>query len=190
MQYDYNYMKTIFKNKGYILLDKEYKNLKQKVNYICERHKDFGIQTTTYAQAISYEKQCRVCKNKEILNRSRYNIALKEKVFIELCHNKNLVYQGFLVNEFKSVNIYYICKVHYEKGIQHMRDDHLKRGVGCPYCANKIITTDDLKNDPRIKNIEILGEYERDNKKIKCKCLKCGKILYMTPNHLKKWQRL
>lgn len=72
----------------------------------------------------------------------------------------------------------------YRKGVQKIRLDHLKKGVQCPYCKHKHITTQDLINDPRIQDVEILGEYIRNDIKIKCRCKKCGRILYITPNHL------
>lgn len=133
MQYNYNYMKKIFEDKGYILLDNEYKNLKQKVNYICKKHKEFGVQTTTYEQAVNYNKQCRICKNQEILNRSRYNIMSRENGFIELCHKNKWIYQGYNVEK-GYVYIYYICLNHIRYNVQRIREDHLLEGVKCPYC--------------------------------------------------------
>lgn len=133
IQYDLNYMKELFKSKGYELLNTEYKRVKDNANFICLKHPEVGIQTTRFENAILAKKQCKVCKAEEIKNREQYKIKLREPTFIDICHKNNWVYQGC-----GSINgithIYYICKNHIKNGTQKIRVDHLLEGVKCPYC--------------------------------------------------------
>lgn len=70
--------------------------------------------------------------------------------------------------------------------IWYSTPDNLLRGYGCPKCAGKCRTTksfcEELKNiNP---DIEILGEYKRNDSKIKCLCKKHDYLFYSTPSHL------
>lgn len=187
MKYNYEYIKECFEDKDYTLLSKEYHSTKDKLKYICNKHITYGEQITNSIQLLSYKKQCRLCKNEELSERENNKYIKNEKELIEMCNNNNWEYKGRNpINGYSYIK--YICNYHQNKGVQLIRKDHLKDGVKCPYCKHKKLTTIDLINDKRIKDIEILGEYTKNNKKIKCKCKKCNSILYITPNSLKNGQ--
>lgn len=157
LKYDLNYMQELFRSKGYKLLNKEYKRLKDNAEFICLKHSEKGIQTTRFENAISFEKQCRFCKNKEIKDRENYKIRQKEKIFIDICHQNNWIYQGC-----KTINgityIYYICKKHIKNGVQKIRTDHLNDGIKCPYC-NISKGEERIEQFLLVKNIKYQREY-------------------------------
>ena len=43
-----NDVKQEFSKKGYILISTKYKNKNTKLEFMCEKHKEYGIQTVTY----------------------------------------------------------------------------------------------------------------------------------------------
>lgn len=164
-KYNLEYMKELFKNKGYELLNNEYKSVKDSANFICLKHTDIGIQTTKFENAIHYNKQCKICKLQEIKNREMYKIKMKENIFIEICHQNGWFYHGCeTINQV--TYIYYICKSHITNGIQKIRTDHLFEGIKCPYCNIS-------KGEERIEiflknnNIKYYREYTFDDCKNK-----------------------
>ena len=60
-------------------------------------------------------------------------------------------------------------------------------GSGCPRCArNGIYTQEEFVNKLRVVNphIQVVSDYIRSAKPIKCKCLICGHVWETTPNNL------
>lgn len=156
MEYNIEYVKECFKNKGYILLNKEYKNMRDKLYYICDKHTELGVQETNFWQVKNYNKQCKKCKTIDISNRMKYETSKKEDIFISICHNNDWIYQG--VSSIHSVNyIFYICKSHIKQGIQKIRIDHFLEGVKCPYCN---ISKGEEKIEKFLKNKHI--QYQRE----------------------------
>lgn len=157
MEYNIEYVNEYFRNKGYTLLNKEYKNMRDKLYYICNKHTELGVQETNFWQVKNYNKQCKECKAEDIRNRERYNIAKREWKFIDICHKNNWVYQGF--SSIHSVNyIFYICKSHIGQGVQKIRIDHFLNGVKCPYC-NISKGEEKIENFLKSKHIQYQREY-------------------------------
>jgi len=57
---DFNEVKNTFQNKGFILLEKEYINNSVPMKFICIKHKELGIQESTYT-TVKYNSGCRGC---------------------------------------------------------------------------------------------------------------------------------
>lgn len=51
----------ICKQKGYTILTKNIKSVDDKIEYICNQHKDYGVQTTTLYGLRKYDKNCKLC---------------------------------------------------------------------------------------------------------------------------------
>lgn len=60
-RYDYEVVKRDFENKNYTLVSTEYKNKNEKLDYICNKHKDLGIQRVSYASLKLNLCNCRSC---------------------------------------------------------------------------------------------------------------------------------
>ena len=56
-------VKKIFTDKGYVLLSKasEYKNNKSQLRYICNKHREIGVQKTNYELLARNENNCHSC---------------------------------------------------------------------------------------------------------------------------------
>lgn len=184
-KYDYIYVKNKFEEKNYILLEEKYINIKFKMKYLCNVHKDYGIQEVSFARIISSESTCYKCKANNISDRQIKSNEYRKKELKPICDKLNLIYI-----DYKHVDGYlyagFICKKHKEKGVQYSRKDQLKKEtIGCKYCSNKIIDINDLKNHKGLaSNVEVIGKYIKSSIPIECKCKICGNIWKDTPNHL------
>jgi len=98
-----------------------------------------------------------------------------EEIAIELCKKFNLQFIGLKVINYRPY-IEFICNIHKDKGIQCKRFDHFKKSKnGCPYCYGLYQTTEDLINNPKLREeVIVLGEFKKDNIKIECRCKICG----------------
>ena len=66
--YAIEYVKNQFENKDYTLLSQEYKNKNSKLDFICNKHQELGIQKVTFASFTKNECNCFICKSE---NRSK-----------------------------------------------------------------------------------------------------------------------
>lgn len=102
--------------------------------------------------------------------------------------NKNIKILG-MYNGVKN-KIETLCLI--DNHIWYPTPRNLLRGSGCPECFSKIRGLKIRKTHEEFirefnlinKDIEILGQYEKSNKNILCKCKKCNKELLITPNSL------
>lgn len=53
-----------FEEKDYILISTVYENLNGKLDYICNKHKELGIQQTTYKLIKTRKNNCESCKKR------------------------------------------------------------------------------------------------------------------------------
>lgn len=161
MEYNIEYVNEYFRNKGYTLLNKEYRNMRDKLYYMCDKHTELGVQETNFWQVKNYNKQCKKCKAEDIKNREQYNIAKREWKFIDICHKNNWAYQG--CSSVNSISyIFYICKFHIKQGIQKIRIDHFLNGVKCPYC-NISKGEEKIEQFLKEKNVKYKREYVFEN---------------------------
>jgi len=54
----------------------------------------------------------------------------------------------------------------------------VKSGAGCAYCAGSRLDPEDAIQEMRKANLEPLEPFKSSKSKWKCKCLKCGKVVY------------
>lgn len=85
----YEQVKQDFERKNYNLISTEYVGIKSKLDYICNKHKDLGVQNVTYENFKAHENNCVKCRSEKKRNYLRkidkhYNeifIKYKNKVF-------------------------------------------------------------------------------------------------------------
>lgn len=68
-RYDYKYVKSKFEEKDYTLISTEYKNTKEKLDYICNKHKEVGIQNVSFASFKLNDCNCKKCINKNAIGK-------------------------------------------------------------------------------------------------------------------------
>lgn len=103
--------------------------------------------------------------------------------------------QLIMVGEYKNnlTPIEFMCEKHKDKGIQKMNWSTIRKSpCPCKYCKS---TDTRAKTDEQFKeeirdlknpNIEVIGKYTRHHEKIECKCNKCGRTIYLRPDHIRR----
>lgn len=171
-----------FAERNYTLISKEYINQYQTLEFVCNIHKEQGIQTIKYGSFKYRHNGCHFCA--------------KEKQFITQSLNVNELkrHAQYLNIDFKYVDrtstsprIAFICPVHINKGIQITKyKSFIKPTFKCKYCSGKVYDTETLINKmSKINpNIIILGQYKNSSTKIKCCCSIHNEIFYSQPRKL------
>jgi hypothetical protein len=70
-KFSYDFVKEEFEKKGYCLLSENYENVNEKLNFICVRHPNLGVQTTKFASIRYSLFSCSECL-REYLNRENH----------------------------------------------------------------------------------------------------------------------
>lgn len=159
-------------NIGLTLLSEEYIDCKHKLEFICDKHRDKGIQHKTLDDIINNHQGCRYCG----IEKRGEQYRISDETIRRRCDELNLIYVGRYVKN-QGTWIQFKCKIHSDKGIQDISWYHLKTcAIGCAFCTGRYKTTEDFKKEMQSINpdIEIIGEYLGSEKPVKCKCKVCG----------------
>lgn len=165
-----NYLKI--HNIGLTLLSNEYVDCKHKLEFICDKHKDKGIQYKTLDDIVNNHQGCRFCGIEKRGEQHR----ISDEEIQHRCDELGLIYVGRYVKN-QETWIQFKCKKHLGKGIQDIGWYHLKTcAVGCAYCTGRYKTTEDFINEMNEvnSNIEIIGEYSGSENSVDCRCKICG----------------
>lgn len=81
-------IRIAFEKEGYILVSKKYVNNLQPLQYICNKHKDEGIQQMTWGNFIAKHQKCSYCTKEKVLEQSMKSPEEFEKEVKELYGNK------------------------------------------------------------------------------------------------------
>lgn len=117
-RYTYEEVKEEFDNRGYDLISTKYKNCSTKLDYICRRHKDKGVQQITFTKFYHSGQGCYYCGRERTEEAHRTPLNIPEDK--ELCLKNNFTY----ISSKKINGIYYIsfiCNKHKDLGMQSMR---------------------------------------------------------------------
>lgn len=121
-------IKALFDAKGYELLSDHYVSNKVKLEYICPRHRDYGIQSITYNN-IKAGCGCKLCGREQQAEKRRLTIDDVKLIFakndIDLVDGQKYVNTSYMMA--------YICRKHKEIGIQYMCTTNAYK-QHCPYC--------------------------------------------------------
>ena len=119
--HEFEEVKRMFEDRGYILLENEYRNSQVKMNYKCEKHRDKKLQISL--NCLKRGHGCPYCSKKKV----DYDQIKKELQFM------NYTFLGKEQVEGQSM-ILYSCPNHPEE-VLHIRPTDLRRGYGCKFCA-------------------------------------------------------
>jgi len=162
--------KKLFENKGYILLETEYKSTKTKMEYMCDKHPEETMYITI--DNLKHGQGCRKCAYERMAEKQRTPFEDVKKVF-ELKGYK------LLSKTYKngSVKLDYICLKHPFK-IQSTTYHSVKSGHGCPMCVGKFKATFD----------EVKSKFtERDYELLETEYINCGTpMMYRCNKHPEK----
>lgn len=156
----------LFKEHGYELLSDKYINAKTKLEYICSKHRDKGVQSVTYGN-LKNGFGCKYCGDERTAEAKRLSFDEVKEIFAR--HDMELLKQPY-VNT--SIPMMYICKNHPEVGIQYMTTSNAYK-QHCPYCNV-------IKGEDKIVNylIENNIDFERQKKFDGLLGVKGGKLSY------------
>ena len=132
----------------------DYENCFSKLKFICNKHRDKGIQhinSASYNQGV----RCKYCSYENAANKNKMDFIKVINAF----ENKNLL---LLINKEDYINsdqlLPYICYKHPEKQIQYIRYRAVQDGQGCKYCGNE-----KRIESLRLKYEFVKSEFEKHN---------------------------
>ena len=179
----YDTVKRLFEERGYELISNEYVNSEGKLDYICPKHRNKGVQQIDYSH-LKRGQGCRFCGKEN--KKSGRQKDLQDYNAKELTESKGMEFVE-ITRENSKLYVYYICPKHRQHGVQKTLLESMRRKkIGCPYCIGRNKTTEDFKKElfDKNPNIEVLGEYIDAKTGILCKCLIDGHEWSPTPNDL------
>lgn len=159
-----------FEERGYHLLSTEYVNSKQKLQYICPKHEDKGVQEISYHHFHYRGHGCRYCGREKACDSHR----LSESYVRDMATSLGWEYVG-VKTDGRRTEALVICPAHRERGTQIVQISSLQSGQGCKYCARNVRLTNEEYVD-RVHNvlphIEIRSEYISQTHKVIAYCTK------------------
>jgi len=114
--------------------EEEYINTKQKLPYICNKHKEKGVQYAKYDNFRISTIGCRYCSYEIRGKKHRIDYSVIEKAFLD---------RGYkLLSERKDYNgnttkLEFICPKHEVKGVQGITWADFNSGCGCYHCGRE-----------------------------------------------------
>ena len=173
-KYKIENIKKEFDARGYTLLSKDYISFHEKLEYICNKHNDKGVQKIAYSK-FHGGQGCYFCGRETMGNKQRLTIDKVKKVteekgfifcrmFVE--NNKTyVVYKESYESDEKTTNY-----VNMRKSNKHNKSEYTTESI------SKILLDK--------YNIELLEDYKNNSTKTKCKCLKHDYIWYPKINSI------
>lgn len=153
-KYSYEDVVTTCNERNYILLSTEFTSCANNVDFICQKHKEHGIQHVTYGHMLE-GKGCYWCGREKTESVRRSLVTLEQKIHI--CEINGLEYVGSNYKD-KLLNIEFYCSKHRDIGVQTMRYQNMKRGIcGCRYCEKE---NSIMKSKGEIELSNILNSYK------------------------------
>ena len=123
-------LKSDFAEKGYKLITSEPKTKKEKVEYICLKHKDKGVQSIALTKFYDSNQGCRYCG----VEKSMRNHIVSKDECMRLTSNKCLNYIDSYLKNGRTL-IEFTCNKHTDKGIQYFSVSQMRNTrCGCKYC--------------------------------------------------------
>lgn len=185
-------VKQAFANRGYELLSTEYRDIDTELEFICNKHKEYGVQKIQWRSFYYRNCGCHIC-GRERINEVKRLSEDEAKKFTE---SKGFEYVSHYytpnLNKCKTDKrtnitiIRYICPKHREYGVQEITLSALRKSSGrCYYCQHphtqynhEKFISDMLHINP---TVEIISKYIDMHKNVSCKCKIDGYEWVSTP---------
>lgn len=163
-----------------LIKEEQYTGGKKKIPYICNKHRDKGIQYTTWDNFKRSKIGCKYCRYESTGKRCRMDFAVIERAFIDKGYRLLSKPEDYKTNTTK---LHYICPNHEDEGVQRITWADLNSGCGCNHCANE-----KLSNKFRLDFSIVINRFvERDYILLteeKDYINARTQLLYLCPNHL------
>lgn len=170
IKYTEEYIKGVCNDKALEYLKIETLNDKGKsrrmIYFICNNHKEKGVQIRPVEKVISNKKPCQYCNHYKLKDTFKDEIKLI---------NPNII----ILSDYKNWDTKIKCKCTIDGNEWYSQPSVLLYGGGCPVCGNIKKAESRRKTKSEFerqmlsvnKDIKILGEYKNTHSLIKCKCL-------------------
>ena len=182
-KFTYEKVKEMFEQRDCELVSKESVNCDTPLEYICNKHRNEGIQDIDLHH-FNRGQGCKFCGKEN--KKSGREKPLEEYHAKELAISKGMEFVK-ITRENSILYVYYICPKHRNVGVQRTTIEGMRRmKVGCTYCIGRHKTTESFRREifNINPNIKIKGEYIDAKTPIECECLIDGTIWFPTPNAL------
>lgn len=128
-------IKDQFASKGYTLISETYINGKEPLMYICNKHKNEGIQMIKYDyfNRTNRSQGCKYCSKESRKEKLKLSFSEVEDLFKE--KNYKLISNECDYISARDNNLLYICPIH-PNNINKTSYSNLKQGCGCKLCKN------------------------------------------------------
>jgi hypothetical protein len=128
-----------FKEKDCELLigEEQYTSGNKNIPYICNKHRDKGIQYATWSNFKRSKIGCGYCVNEIRGKNCRTDFAVIEKAFVNRGYRLLAKPEDYEANTTK---LPYICPKHEEQGIQYITWADFNSGCGCSSCGNEKVS--------------------------------------------------
>lgn len=171
-KYTYDEVMNIFKEHGMTLISDEYHNRDEKLDYICDRHQQKGVQKMSLCD-LQQGRKCVYCRYE---NGEPCSFILPEDIYQEETEKAGYKYAGFH-KEQGFVYIDFICPKHEYKGTQSSMWNHIKNGMCCcSSCNGNDRSTEDFQAmvHEKLPQVDVIGEYLGARKRVDVRCAVCG----------------
>lgn len=156
------------------LLSDTYVNCKTKLEFVCKKHREKGIQSKTFDDIINSHQGCRYCG----IEKRGKKYQIDTEIIVARCNELSLNYMGRYVRN-QETWVKFTCNKHLDKGVQEISWYHLRTcAKGCAYCTGRYKTTEEFIIEMLAINpsIEIIGEYTGSENPVNCRCKLCGHL--------------
>lgn len=183
-KYTYDQVKQEFDERGYDLISTEYHKVDEKLDYICRKHRDKGIQKISFSKFHSSHHGCYYCGRERTEN--AHKIEIDKESDKTLCESRNFTY----IDSRKENGIFvidFICNNHIELGVQTMRRNNMKREIkGCKYCSGKVLPEWYVlqRKDEICPQIELLEPYKNLTSPLNCICTRHDNKIHTTMQNI------
>ncbi len=187
MRFDFSFVKTLFTDKNYLLLDNDYINSHTLMRYVCLHHPD-KVQTIS-VNSLRQGQGCKYCAKEYLAKALRLDFE-----FVKEQYNKADF--ELIEEEYKNVEtpMKCICRKHPDC-IQHIPYVRIQQGqYGCKYCKQEKIS-ESLRLDINFVKQQFINsgrtplfdEYKNNRELLPYECIEHpGKINYISYDRLSK----
>ena len=155
-KYKFADAKQILEDKGYKVLSTGLNSISEKIDYICLKHKDKGVQHIDIYHIMS-GRGCYYC-GREKTEEGR-KAKIDEEYDKRLCEQHGFEYVNTII-ENHIVWIEIICPKHRYVGIQRIKKGNLKRETthACVYCIGRKVHPLDSFGNKHIESVELWSD--------------------------------
>lgn len=175
--------KEATENNGYKYIGKYSQNGYTRINYICPKHEELGIQNALWTSIKQNRKCCKYC-NSNYKTHETFESQIKE-IFQDKIK---------IIGKYKTAKdkIECLCTIHNYSW--NATPSNLLSGYGCYFCGRekvrqgRLISLDEKRKllENRNQDIDYLIIPEKSEDYVKCKCKKCGNLWQATYSNLVK----